>query len=50
MSLNNLLVFHVTTGVPNGGKMAQQEITRMLVTRPNPEGMYYRTYNPSCAR
>jgi len=24
-------------GVPNGGRMAQQEITRMLVQRPNPE-------------
>lgn len=25
-------------GVPNGGMMAQKEITRMLVQRPNPEG------------
>eukprot|EP00980_Cylindrotheca_fusiformis_P030405 scaffold24770_cov142-Cylindrotheca_fusiformis.AAC.3 len=25
-------------GVPNGGLMAQKEITRMLVNRPNPEG------------
>jgi len=25
-------------GVPNGGVMAQKEITRMLVQRPNPEG------------
>lgn len=25
-------------GVPNGGRAAQQEITRMLVNRPNPEG------------
>jgi len=25
-------------GVPNGGEMAQKEITRMLVQRPNPEG------------
>jgi len=25
-------------GVPNGGMMAQREITRMLIARPNPEG------------
>jgi len=25
-------------GVPNGGMMAQKEITRMLISRPNPEG------------
>lgn len=25
-------------GVPNGGRQAQQEITRLLVNRPNPEG------------